>query len=507
MKAADGLRPLDIETVLSPQLRASSVIAALVVAPTGHVLAANDCLTGRLGRSVAELVGTNVQDSVLRRAADWLPWAAAASRNERVCGVDIELSAADGRTVCLRGDIEPTRTPHGRPWLSGLFVDATAAKHLETSISHASRMEALASLTSGIAHDFSNLLTVLVGNLYLISEGLRDNPALFDKAKLARDAAKRGIDLVRQLLSFARNEQVRSPIVDLRKVIGDLGPLLKRALGSRITLAVDIAPDASPVAANAAQLESAIVNLAINARDAIESGGEIRVSVANVLLDSVRAERYGVRAGDFVRIAVEDTGGGIPQQLIGRVFDPFFSTKGEGKGSGLGLPMVRLFAVQSGGTVWLESEIGVGTKVTILLPCSFEPADAATNTMPLTALPGGNETVFVFAEDDDVRRTVEQILSVLGYRVILGTDLERPMAQLRSAAAQLVIVDIKPVTGSTGAKLFQAVRKLQPGLRTLVIRDSIAVHHAGGPTLQKPFDLMTLATTVRRALDGEHDER
>jgi signal transduction histidine kinase len=506
MKAADGLRPLDIETVLCPQVRASSVIAALVVAPTGQVLGANDCLTGRLGWSVGELVGKNVQDSVLRRAADWTPWATAASRNERVCGVEIELSAADGRTVCLRGDIEPTRSPHGRQWLSGLFVDATAAKHLETSISHASRMEAVASLTSGIAHDFSNLLTVLVGNLYLISEGLRDNTALYDKAKLARDAAKRGIDLVRQLLSFARNEQVRSPTVDLRKVISDLGPLLKRALGSRVTLAVDIAPDASPVSANAAQLESAIVNLVINARDAIEGSGEIRVSVANVSLDSTRAERYGVRPGDFVRIAVEDTGGGIPEQLIGRVFDPFFSTKGEGKGTGLGLPMVRLFAVQSGGAVWLESETGVGTKVTILLPCSFEPADAAvTNTMPLTALPGGNETVFVFAEDDDVRRTVEQILSVLGYRVILGSDLERSIEELRRAAAQLVIVDIKPVSGSPGTKLFQAVRRLRPPPRTVLIRDSIAVHHAGVPTLQKPFDLMTLATTVRRAIDGEYD--
>lgn len=506
MNATDGqVRPLGMQAILPAQLRSSGVIAALVLAPDGRVLATNDCFLKFAGWTAAELVGKNARTTLFAED-DWRPWAAAASA-ERASGVELALKARDGRAVHLRGDVELVTAPNGRQWLSGLFVDTTAAKHLESSISHASRMEALAGLTSGIAHDFSNLLTVLVGNLYLISEGLRGDAALFEKAKLARDAAKRGIDLVRQLLSFARNEWAESPTVDPRKIIGNLEPLLKRALGARITLVTNVAHDVSHVSANTAQLESAIVNLVINARDATETGGEICVEVANTMLDGRTAEAYGVAPGGYVRIAVRDQGAGIPEALLGRVFEPFFSTKGSGKGSGLGLSMVRLFAVQTGGTVLLTSKPAAGTTVTILLPRAAEPADvSATNTMPLSALPGGKEAVFVFAEDEDVRRTVEQILSVLGYQVTVGSDFEQSVAAIRSARPQLVLIDIKSVKGSPGLSLLQAVRRHE-SLRAVIIRDTVAVHHSGIPTLQKPFDLLTLATTVRRVLDGEHDAR
>ena len=507
MKATDGrIRPLGTEIILSPQLRSSSVVAALVVSPTGQILAANDCLLRLVGGSMPELVGKNAQ--TLMRPADWESWVETAATGEQAARVDIELTSRDGRTVYLRGDIEAVAAPNGRQWLSGLFVDAAAARHFDASISHASRMEALASLTSGIAHDFSNLLTVLVGNLYLISEGLRGDPALFEKAKLARDAAKRGIDLVRQLLSFARNEWDRTPTVDLRKIIGHLEPLVKRALGARIALSVHVGEGVMPVAANAGQLESAIVNLVINARDAIEAAGEIKVGVTTVLLDPRNAEAYGVPPGSYISIAVQDSGAGIPQHLLGRVFDPFFSTKGEGKGTGLGLPMVRLFAIQSGGTVLLASEAGKGTTVTILLPSATEATEATTSqTMPLSALPGGKETILVFAEDEDVRRTIEQILGVLGYNVILGSDWQTSLETLRSTSAHLALIDIKALAASPGIRLLQAARRLKPPVRTVIIRDSMTVHHAGIATLHKPFDLSALATTVRRVLDGEYDER
>ena len=510
MKATDGqVRSLGTETILSPDLRASSVIAALVVSPTGSVLAANDFMLKLLGWPISELLGTRIHTSLLASPSDWQPWAAV-SAGQQASGAQIQLKTRDGRVLLLRGDIRPVAgAAEDRRWLTGLFVDATAAKHLETSLGHASRMEAVASLTTGIAHDFSNLLTVLVGNLYLVSEGVRDRVTLYEKTKLARDAAKRGIDLIRQLLAFARNEWIEAPSLDLRKVLGNLEPLLKRALGMRIVLETRIAPEVSLIDANAGQLESVLVNLVMNARDAIEATGTIRISAANATADDREAAAHGVLSGEYVRISVSDDGAGIPEQLLGRVFEPFFSTKGNGKGTGLGLSMVRLFAIQAGGTVLLKSQPGTGTTVSLLLPRSVKTTTAATavNTMPLSTLPGGKETILVFAEEEDVRSTVEQILNVLGYRVILGTEWHESLEILKTATVHLALIDVKSVPGAPGLRLLQATTKLRPPVRTVILRDSPSVHYRGVTTLQKPFDLSGLATTVRQSLDGGNHER
>src|SRR6185369_9635207 len=194
----------------------------------------------------------------------------------------------------------------------------------------AARMEALGSLTAGIAHDFNNLLTVLVGNLYLVGEDLRAQPKVFEKLKAARDAAKRGTDLIKQLLAFARREEIDADIIDPAKVVDGVTPLLRRALGVRIALETTYQPDAGTIRASAAQFESVVVNLAVNARDSIENKGRIEVEVRRVELTQSEAEaRRLARAGAYVAISVADTGCGVPPEWTERVFEPFFSTKGE----------------------------------------------------------------------------------------------------------------------------------------------------------------------------------
>ena len=499
--------PFDTETILSPELRTSSMIAALAVSPTGATLDANDFLLKLVGWPMSSLAGVDIRSSLLARPSDW-QWWEAADRGRHVSDAEILLKTSDGRTVLLRGDIRAMRQRAGdRRWLSGLFVDTTGAKQLERTLSHAARTEAVASLTSGIAHDFSNLLTVLVGNLYLIGEGVRDNAPLHEKAKLARDAAKRGVDLIRQLLAFARNEKIEPAGVDPKKSIANLEPLLRHALGARIALETRIAPEVSLIDANAAQLESAIVNLAINARDAIEGTGTVRITAANVAVDE-RHSGWSLPAGEYVRISVSDDGMGIPEKLLGRVFEPFFSTKGSGKGTGLGLAMVRQFAVDAGGTVLLKSEPGKGTTVSLLLPRSAQTTAATTvSTMPLSTLPGGKETILVFAQDEEIRQTVEPILKALGYRVIVNNEWRDALTVARTAAAHLFLIDVKSAADTTAHRLIEAIRHLKPPVRAVVVRDSASIGHSGIVTLLKPFDLSGLATAVRDALDGEGGEQ
>jgi signal transduction histidine kinase/CheY-like chemotaxis protein len=458
-----------------------------------------------VGLPISDLLGKSLQSSLLAQPSDWETWSSVTSDGAR-CGTEIRLKTSDSRTVILRGDIRMIVHAGSQRYLCGVFIDATAAKHLEASLVHGARMDAVASLTSGIAHDFSNLLTVLVGNLYLISEGVRDREALHEKTKLTRDAAKRGIDLIRQLLGFVRNEwDGASPSIDPSKVISKIEPLLRRSVGSGIKLETSVAPDVGPVDASAGQLESAIVNLVINARDAIEGSGTIRIVAVNTDVDQRAASAHGVRRGDYVRISVEDNGRGIPEHLLGRVFEPFFTTKPEGKGTGLGLAMVRLFAIHASGTAVLTSNIGRGTTVSMLLPRSRATTSATTtNTMPLSTLPGGKETILVFSEEGDVRHMIEQILGALGYKVIVRNEWHECLETAQTGIAHLALIDIKSASNSPGFRLLQEAIKLKPKVRIVILRDSIQVHHAGVTTLRKPFDLSGLATTVRQVLDGGH---
>jgi nitrogen-specific signal transduction histidine kinase len=404
--------------------------------------------------------------------------------------------------VLLRGDVRMFGS--GSRAYCGLFVEAGDDEQLRAAVQQSARMEALGSLTAGIAHDFNNLLTVLVGNLYLVAEDLRAQPKLFEKLKAARDAAKRGADLIKQLLAFARREELTLDSIEPCKVVAELAPLLRRALGSRIALETELESGALAVRASQAQLESVIVNLAVNARDAIEAKGKVEIKIRRVHVAAAEAARRRLpRAGHYAALSVGDDGCGIPPETLARVFDPFFSTKGERGGTGLGLSMVRWFAEQSRGSVELASTVGKGTTVTLLLPLSQEqPAEAHEMTMPLSTLPSGTERVVVLAADEAMRATIRQILEVLGYTVEFTADAGEALASLRAQNADLLLID---AGARDEAELVGRVRAARPGLKVVVTADSGGtdrVRALGATALQKPFSLADLAGCVRRALDA-----
>jgi signal transduction histidine kinase len=483
-------------------LESSTVVATIATAADGRILGANGLMRRSLGlpdtRSGAALRRI---DEFLVEGARWPDWRDAIRAGR--ASVEVALRGFDGVPRRYRGDAWVQGDGPSRRLICVLVEDDRDA--LRAAAQHSARMEALGSLTAGVAHDFNNLLTVLVGNLYLVGEDVRDQPKVFEKLKAARDAGKRGTDLIKQLLAFARREDLDVGTVDPTEVVANLLPLLRRALGSRITLETDVEECIGSVRVSAAQLESVVVNLAMNARDAIEGKGRIKIDVQGVDVGAAEAAAGGVASsGRYVAVRVHDTGSGIAADTLERVFEPFYSTKGERGGTGLGLSMVRWFAEQAGGAAMIESVVGQGTTVTVLLPRHAEQvADANDRTMPLSTLPTGNERVVVLALEETLRATIHQTLEVLGYRVKVATGTEDMLAAVAAEPTDLLMVD---GLGRGDADVLIRARALQPELKIVSTIDS-ARASAGMPvvgvaSLGKPFTLAELASVVRRTLEG-----
>jgi signal transduction histidine kinase len=483
-------------------LEASDVVAAIVVSPDGAVLGANAKMRRFLGLGTAQPPGSKRLVDNMVDAAAWEQWREAASGRRTV---ELELRGFDGAPQFFRGEVFAQGDGPKRRLL-GLLVDAGDSKALRAAAQHSARMEALGSLTAGVAHDFNNLLTVLVGNLYLIGEELREQPRVFEKLKAARDAGKRGTELIKQLMTFARREQLTVGTIDAAKVVRDLLPLLRRALGTRITLETALQENIGPVRASFAQLESAVVNLAVNARDAIEGRGRISIEVRAIDVSEKEAALRGLaRAGRHAAVSVSDTGSGIPPDALHRVFEQFFSTKGERGGTGLGLSMVRWFAEQAGGCAAIDSTVGKGTKVTLLLPCgqAEQAADTLEKTMPLSTLPTGTERVVVLALDEALRTTMHETLEVLGYRVKVASGAEDMLAAVAAEPTALLMID---GLGRGDADILIRARAVEPQLRIIATADpghsAERILGVGVASLPKPFTLADLAGTVRRTLDA-----
>lgn len=496
--AANGRTDVDFSV-----LESSTVVAAVAIAADGTILAANARMRRLLGRREgAAGTGKPFGDYLADGAAGWAAWCEAA-RGGRA--VELELRCPDGTTKRLRGDVRADGEGADRRFI-GVLVDGDADKALRAAAQHSARMEALGSLTAGVAHDFNNLLTVLVGNLYLVGEELRERPVVFEKLKAARDAGKRGSELIKQLMTFARREELDVGTIDPSKVVADLLPLLRRALGSRITLETTLQKHVGAVRASVAQLESVVVNLAVNARDAIEGKGCISIDVSGVDFADHDAARLGLaRGGRYVRVGVRDTGVGIAAEAIDRVFEPFFSTKRDRGGTGLGLSMVRWFAESSGGCATIDSVVGRGTTVTLLLPRQQvdHTAETAERTMPLSTLPMGTERVVVLAMDEALRATIHQTLEVLGYQVKVAGDTDDLLAAVAAGPTDLLVIDGLALSDND---VLVRAHALRPKLRIIATaHPGRAAEHVAGlriASLTKPFTLADLAGTVRRTLDG-----
>ncbi|UIJ45997.1 PAS domain-containing protein [Sphingomonas cannabina] len=373
----------------------------------------------------------------------------------------------------------------------------------EEQLRQAQKMEAIGQLTGGIAHDFNNMLAVVIGALDMmerrLGQGQRD---VGRYVEAARDGASRAAALTQRLLAFSRQSPLAPRVIDINAMIAGMIDMLVRTIGDDIIVETRLAGDLWPATADPSQLENAILNLAVNARDAMPGGGRLTIATANRALDAAAA---GVAPGDYVEIAVADTGTGMSDEIAAKAFDPFFTTKSVGKGTGLGLSQVFGFAHQSDGHVALETAPGAGTTVRLLLPRDSGPATSAGPLRRAGAeLPRGDEVVLVVEDDERVRAYSVEALSDLGYRVVEAPDGGTALRLIEDGqAADLLFTDVV-MPEMTGRELAEAARARLPALRVLYTsgytRD--AVEPIGGTVLRKPFDVTTLALHIREALDA-----
>jgi len=434
---------------------------------------------------------------------------------QRVAGArpqaDYEIacrSQKDGSRIDML--LHATQIEHeGRPAVLGTVADISERRRIEDMLRQAMKMEAIGQLTGGIAHDFNNLLTVVIGSLDIALEQPEvDRRALLESALTG---AQRGADLVRKLLAFARKQALDPRRLELNQVVQETDQLLRRALGEQVEIETRLSPDLWPVSADKSQIESALVNLAVNARDAMGTGGRLMIETRNAHLDEAYAALHAeVTPGDYAMLGVSDTGCGMSPEILERVLEPFFTTKEVGKGSGLGLSMVYGFVKQSKGHLKIYSEPGHGTTIRIYLPRAAQGLRAASaETAPAAEQPGGSETVLLVEDDRLVRQFVLTQVRSLGYRVLEAGDGPEALAILaRGEKIDLLFTDVVLPGGLTGRALAEEVRRRSPS--TLVLftsgyTEDAVVHHGrldpGMHFLSKPYRRRDLARKLREVLD------
>ena len=416
-----------------------------------------------------------------------------------------ERTRADGRQL----EVRRTALPDGGFVLT--ISDMTRRAQAEAVLRESQKMQAIGQLTGGIAHDFNNLLTVILGNLEFAIAKLVAEPVLRARIERATWAAQRGATLTGQLLSFARRQPLAPKPIDLAATMPELVPLLRRTLGEHIEIRYVETPGLWPALADAAQLESAVLNLALNARDAMPGGGRLTIELANMVLDEDYARGHAeVMPGDYATLAVSDTGCGMTPDVVARVFEPFFTTKPEGAGTGLGLAMVFGFVKQSGGHVRITSEPGEGTTVRLYLPRpagGVLPAPAAARGP--VELPRGSATVLVVEDDPAVREIATAILGDLGYRVVEAADGEEALRAFGAhmAGVDLLLTDLVLPGRLRWREVAERITAMRPGVRVLYMSgytENSIVHNGrldeGVQIIAKPFKREQLARKVAEVL-------
>jgi len=376
------------------------------------------------------------------------------------------------------------------------------------------KLEAIGKLTGGVAHDFNNVLQVIAGNLQLLQPLLQDNRPAAKRVDAASSAVERGAKLARQLLAFARRQPLRPQPTNLARLLRELDELLRQALGERIEIETVVAGGLWTTMVDAHQLEQVVLNLAINARDAMPEGGRLTLELGNAMLDELYASTQSdVTPGQYVLLAVSDTGVGMPAEVVEQAFEPFFTTKPEGRGTGLGLSMAYGFAKQSGGHIRLYSEPGSGTTVKLYLPRTEQPEVLAVQPAAGPVV-GGSETILVVEDDLPVQATVVELLEGLGYQVLRANDAQAALGILGSGLAiDLLFTDVVMPGPVSSPELARQARLLQPGIAVLFTsgytRNAI-VHggrlDAGVELLSKPYRQEDLARKVRQLLATRETE-
>lgn len=426
---------------------------------------------------------------------------------------EYRLIARDGRAVWVRDDAVFLPADDTQPdRLQGVIFDVTERRLLTEQLVQAQKVEAIGQLAGGIAHDFNNLLTAITGYAELLLHRLGDNHRYARELNEILRAADRATRVTGKLLTFSRRQQLDTRVLDLNALLIELDGLLRRLIGERIQLELALASGPILVRAEPTQLEQVVMNLVVNARDAINDSGVVRIATATRRVESSgRGAVPGLHAGEYVELSVQDSGSGMTADTRRRLFEPFFTTKPVGQGTGLGLPMVYGIVQQSGGAVAVESEAGQGSTFRILLPLSELAGEARTGRPAVSFLPGGRERILLVEDDPAVRDFGVSLLAELGYQVTAASDgIEARAIVERQGldAFDLLITDVvMPRLG--GAELARELLQAQPGLAVLFVsgyaRNDSQIAELLGPKrlyLQKPFTPSVLAALLRQLLEN-----
>lgn len=390
----------------------------------------------------------------------------------------------------------------------GGMTDISERLALEEQLRQSQRLEAVGQLTGGVAHDFNNLLTVIIGNADIINQSLPKDSKLLSLASMIEEAANRGAELTSSLLAFARRQPLDPKNIDINILLSNLKTLLSRALGEEIHCEFILKEELWLAQVDPGLLDNALLNLTLNARDAMPNGGQLMIETQNVNIKDDYALRHDMAAGDYVRIAVSDSGVGIASEDLDKVFEPFYTTKGKDKGTGLGLAMVYGFIKQSRGHINIYSEVGQGTTVRLYLPRAVESADALPDANIEKQLPMGNERILVVEDDAMVREYVVSQLQLFGYQVHTAVDGPSALELLNQGlVVDLLFTDVVMPNGMGGRELADAAKKLRPDLSVLYTSgytENSIVHHGrldnGVLLLSKPYSRDEMAQKIRQAL-------
>ena len=508
-RAADEISSINarLDTLLE-----SSPLPMFSLDSQGRVATWNAAAERIFGHPAGEMIGQDLAALPENAGNDFAAVHARVMAGERVQGVQLRWVHRDGRLLDVAHSGAPVRAD-GKRVAVAVYVseDVTERRRLERQLAQSQKMEAVGQLTGGIAHDFNNILTVITGTIEILADGVADRPALADIARLIDEAATRGADLTRQLLAFARKQPLQPRETDINALAAEAASLLRPTLGEQVEIESVLEADAWPALIDRGQLVTAIINLGINARDAMPGGGKLTLETANVMLDETYARlNPDVHAGPYVMVAVSDTGTGIPAALLDKVLEPFFTTKEVGKGTGLGLSMVYGFVKQSGGHIKIYSEEGHGTSIKLYLPRASDQALPVAKVGPAAAQEGGHERILVVEDDRMVREHVVAQLASLGYTTLAAPDAAAALALLDDGAdPHLLFTDVIMPGGLNGRLLADQALRRRPGLKLLFTSgytETAIVHHGrldpGVLLLAKPYRKVDLARMVRKALDA-----
>jgi two-component system cell cycle sensor histidine kinase/response regulator CckA len=474
----------------------------------GQFLDVNPALIGMLGyNSALEVLALDPQKDVFLDSGEYARLVDEFRRTGRMDGFEVRWKRKDGAAITVRisgravaSENEPADV------LEAIAEDITERRVLEDQFRQSQKMEAVGRLAGGIAHDFNNLLMVISGYTEVLLDKLSAGDPLHLKAEAIQQASDRATTLTRQLLAFSRKQLLELKIIDVNAIVEDMERLLRPLIGEDIELSTSLAAAVGCTRADAGQLEQVIMNLVVNAKDAMPSGGKICIRTASVMLDdSYRPENTFIKHGPYVMISVSDTGHGMDRETQARIFEPFFTTKEKGKGTGLGLSTVYGIIKQSGGYVFVQSEHGRGTVFTIYFPRVDEPSEARGAAPVSLAAAGGCETILLVEDEESVRQLVRETLESRGYHVLEAANGQDALslAARHSGTIQLIITDVV-MPGLSGHELVEQLLPVRPAIKVLYLsgyaEDAITAPLAPKAFLQKPFTLQSLSRKVREVL-------